>query len=122
MNPLGLARQYRKQIEAALAYASGTHTFDDIVAELEAGKVQIWPGHESVAITEIRTFPQLKVLNIVLAGGNLKALEVMMGPILDWGREQGCTRVMMLGRPGWARSFLSKAGWQPTAILMEADL
>lgn len=121
-NPVDLAHVYRPQIEAALAHGSGTHTFEDVVADLAGGRMQLWPGHESVVVTEIREFPRAKVLHVVLAGGTLKALEPMLEPLLNWGRAQGCSRVMMLGRPGWTRTFLAAAGWTPTAVLMEADL
>lgn len=122
MDPVDLAYKYREQIEAAMKHSSPTHTFEDVVKEIWDGHLQVWPGDHSVAVTEIREFPQLKILNIVYAGGNLRALEAMMEPILAWGKAQGCSRVMMLGRPGWARSFLARAGWKPTALLMEADL
>lgn len=103
---------YRAGIEAALVYAGGTHTFDDIVAGVAAGDYQFWPGPSSVVITEIVEYPRLRALNFFLAGGgNLAELEAMTPHILEWGRTQGCTRALFTGRRGWTRTFLTRTGW-----------
>lgn len=111
---------YRPLIEAALAYGSGTHTFEDVVAEVEAGTAQFWPGPSSCIITQIDRQPQKTILQFWLAGGNQVELEAMEPPILEWGAEQGCTTARFLGRKGWMRSFVVREGWENTGyIIME---
>ena len=102
---------YRRYIEAALEYAGGSHTFEDVVEQVAAGKLQFWPGVESAVVTGIIDEPQYRALNIFLAGGNLAELERMTPLILQWGRERGCRKAMFFGRPGWERSYLTRAGW-----------
>lgn len=116
-------QQARQYIEGALVYAKGSHTFDDVVAEVEAGGLQFWPGIGSAILTEIIEYPQYRVLNFFLAGGNRAELEAMYPLIEAWGRTQGCTRAAMLGRKGWERTFLTqKEGWTQTLVAYEKVL
>lgn len=114
---------HRGEIEGALQYAGGTHTFEDIRAGVEAGSLQYWPGVRSVIITEIIQYPQKRALNFFLAGGDLAELEEMYPVIETWGREKGCDVAVMTARKGWERSFLTrKERWQPTLVVFEKQL
>lgn len=114
---------HREQIEAALAYAGGTHTFEDVRAGVAAGALQYWPGVHSAILTEILQYPQRRVLNFFLAGGELAELEAMYPIIEQYGRAQGCTSAVLTGRKGWERSFLTRLeGWQPTLVVLEKQL
>jgi hypothetical protein len=113
----------RPYIQAALRYAKGSHTFEDVVAEVGAGRMQCWTGVSSAIITEIIEYPQYRVLNFFLAGGNRSELETMYPPIERWGVAMGCKRAAMLGRKGWERTFLTqKEGWHSTLVAYEKDL
>lgn len=114
---------YRRQIEAALEYADGSHVFDDVVRQVETGALQFWPGPTSVIVTEILEHPQRRTLNFFLASGSLQELERMTPVVLEWGKSKGCTRAVMLGRKGWERSFLTRTGWSiPPLVVLEKDL
>lgn len=109
---------YRGYIEAALEYADGTHTFEDVAAAVEAGRMHFWPGPTSAVITEIIESPRQRMLNIFLAGGNLAEIEAMAPGILAWGRDHGCTKAVFTGRPGWERTFLTRTGWAPAKLVV----
>lgn len=113
---------FRPQIEAALAYAGGSHTFDDIAAGVRQGKMQFWPGVASAIVTEIVEYPRHRELFFFLAGGNLEELEAMTPGILEWGKTQGCAHAAFIGRRGWAKTFLSRTGWsdQKLAVFTKA--
>lgn len=116
-------REFRRQIEAALKHADDSHSFEDIVAGVEAGQLQFWPGPNSVIITEIQTYPRYRALNFFLAGGNIRELEAMYTPIERWAQERGCDRAIITGRKGWERSFLTaKQGWQSKLTVYEKKL
>ncbi len=108
---------YRTHIEAALAYAGQTHTFEDILEQVRQGSLQFWPAPASVVITEIIEHPRQRTLHFFLAGGNMQELEAMEAPLVEWGRAHGCTTVSMLARRGWERTFLKKTGWKPSLVL-----
>lgn len=114
---------YRTLIESALAYAGGSHSYEDVVREVEAGQAQFWPGPTSCIVTQIDEQPSRKILQFFLAAGNSVELKAMEPGIIAWGQENGCTLARMAGRKGWARSFLTETGWQDTQyIIMEKHL
>lgn len=114
---LDLAK-YRSQIEAALSFADGSHTFEDVRDLVEAGRMQFWPGPSSAIVTEVIEYPQHRVLNFFLAGGNLSELEGMTPEILEWGKAKGCSKAVFAGRRGWERTFLTRTGWAPSQLVV----
>jgi hypothetical protein len=108
----------RKHIEAALEYSGGSHVFDDVRDGILSGRMQIWPGRASVAITEIIEYPCKKVLHVFLAGGEMAELIDMIDSAAIWGDAQGCTSITMSGRRGWDR-VLGNHGFKPVMIVME---
>ena len=105
---------------SALAYADNSHSFEDVKAMVESGRLQFWPGPASAIVTEIVEFPRFKAIHFFLAGGNLVELEAMYPLIEKWGQEQGCDRATLAGRPGWTRSFLTRReGWRQTQVVLE---
>lgn len=112
-------------IEAALAYTGDppTHTLEDIRDAVADGRLQMWPTENSVVFTEILQYPRKRVLNFFLAGGNLDDMKALQPIILEWGRSQGCDVATFIGRPGWSRTFLTRAdGWSPTMLVFEREL
>lgn len=117
------AEQYRKQIEAALEYAGGSHAFEDIAEGVEQGRFQLWAGPSSVMITELVESPREKAVNVFLAGGNQAELERMEPLVCDFGRRRGCSLIYMTGRRGWLRSFLPRVGWKDRRlVVMQKEL
>ena len=102
---------YKAHLEAALAYADMSHTFDDVVSLVASGAAQAWPGPASIIVTEIVEYPRHHVLHFFLGAGSLSELKAMVPIILEWGREQGCTRARVIGRRGWSRVFTRDPAW-----------
>lgn len=114
---------YQPQIEAALQYSGGTHTFADVRDAVHAGQMQFWPGPRSAIITEIVVYPRKKVLNLFLGAGVMEEIEAMFSGIEAWGASQGCSAASATGRHGWERSFMVKThGWTPTHVVYSKDL
>lgn len=108
---------YRPQIEAALAYSGGTHTFEDVAQGVIDGRMQAWINDDTIAITEVVVFPRKKSLHCFLAGGRMRKVIEMMPSAIAWGQAQGCTSFTIAGRKGWMR-VLSRYGWQPQFYVM----
>jgi hypothetical protein len=109
-------------VRAALAYTGGTHDEVDIAAGIEAGRFQMWCAPDSIAITELTTYPKSKDCHVFLAGGHLPELEILTAEIEKWAKEQGCSRVTLAGRRGWTRTFLTERGYTPRWVVMAKDL
>lgn len=114
--------KYRKQIEAALAYADDSHSFEDIKRDVEQGALQFWPGLSSVVITEIVVVPRYKALNLFLAGGNMNELHEMLPELENFAKHIGADRMTLNGRKGWVRSFLKFEGYTEKSVVMEKRL
>src|SRR5690349_17928534 len=93
------------QIEEALAYGGHTHSLNDLVTACMSGDAQIHLGRESVAFTEIVSYPRARALHVWLVAGDLDEL---FGPILERveaaAQHYGCDRLTLVGRRGWERA------------------
>jgi len=112
----------RQQVESALEYSGGTHTFDDIAQAVTENRFQVWPGINSVVVTEIIVYPRIKNLHYFLAGGDLDELKLMRPYIERWGKSLGCTRVTLAGRKGWSKTFLRDEGYEPKWFILSKDI
>lgn len=112
----------RPWIEAALETSPGFETIEDVERLIGEGTYQVFPGRNSVAITEIVSYPRRKVLNIVHGGGNLDELLSEIEPMMcAFARSQDCQTIMGTGRKGWERVTKDRGylfGW----ISMVKDL
>jgi len=94
----------RHHILAALEHAGDTHTEHDILDLLRNDQAQFWPAENSAMITEIVGYPNGNHCRIWLAGGEYDELrELERDRLIPWARSQGCRRIELVGRKGWAR-------------------
>jgi hypothetical protein len=113
-------RLCRDALLPAIAETKGTHTEDDVLVELFAGRMNLWRRNASGLVTEFCQFPRLKCINVFLAGGDLDDILPLQVEIENFGRKHGCQRATMLAvRPGWQRTV---AGGHAGGIYMFKDL
>ena len=101
----------RSWIEDALEYSNGTHNFDDVVLGIAESKMQLWAAPKGCIVTEIVVYPQKKVLNLFLAGGDLDQILDMDNDVKRWAEHHGCTAATMMGRMGWKKP-LAALDWK----------
>jgi hypothetical protein len=107
---------------AALDHAGRTHSLDDVRALIERGEARLWVGRRGALVALVETDPGDRRLLIWLAGGDREELETDTLPLAEaWGREAGCRRALIIGRPGWERTLKSK-GYAPLARIVAKDL
>lgn len=81
-----------------------THGLEDVKAEVDAGRAQLWCGTESALITEIAVYPRRKICRVWMAAGNMTELVHEMLPNVEaWAVEKGCSGMEVIGRHGWVR-------------------
>ena len=113
-------RRLRHHILAALQHAGGTHTEHDILDLLRADQAQFWPGENSAMVTEIVGYPQGSHCRIWLAGGEYEELRALeSGRVIPWAQQQGCRRVELVGRRGWARRLKD---YKEVAVVMAKEI
>lgn len=112
----------RPWISAALAYAGGTHAFEDVAEAIAEGRMQLWPAPRGCLVTEIILFPRRTALNVFLAGGEMGQLFEMHDDLVAWAKAQGCETLMMAGgRKGWGR-VLKRLGLRFASVSMQKDI
>lgn len=112
--------RYQDWIMSALNKGGDTHDFVDIVDGIMSGHMQLWPGEEGCAVTEIVRYPNKKVLHVFLAAGKLEQITKMHGDAIKWGRNQGCDGMTLSGRAGW-KKILEKEGWKQIQIVLAKE-
>lgn len=110
-----------KGIERALREGGSTHTVEDVLRQIEAGKAQLWVRDNALIVTEIHETPRASILHFWLATGKMEPVLELHREVMEWGRTQGCDRATLTGRRGWLR-VLAGLGWRETLALMEAKL
>ena len=100
----------RPHIEAALGYADGTHTFDDITGMVLRGRLRFWPMLNSVMLTEILEYPREKHYHMFLGGGDLTEILAMHPEVEQAARDAGCCKLTIAGRRWWVKP-LANHGW-----------
>lgn len=101
----------RSHIEAALAHAGGTHTFDDVCLMVVQGRVRFWPLANGCFLTEVLDYPQQKHYHVWLGGGDLEEILAMHPQVEQAAREAKCTHLSVVGRLGW-KAALKSYGWE----------
>ncbi len=83
----------------------------EVLADLMAGRAQLWSGERAAFVTQLAVDDAPYVL-VWLAGGDIRDLLAMQPGIEAWARGHGATYAWIQGRKGWARA-LRKSGFEP---------
>jgi len=112
-------QKYREYLLGAIEYTYGTHTEDDVLLMIIAGRLRIWTGEKSALVTEFQEYPQMKVLNVFIGGGDLDELRDMEKNLIPFARANGCKRITGTGRLGWTKTL---PGYAPGGYFMYKDI
>ena len=107
-------------LRKALDFSGGTHTLDDMLDQIKAGKSQIWSNENACIVTEVNDSPRKRVLHFWLGTGELDAVIALSEEVLVWGKEQGCDMATMIGRRGWDKA--SPEGWTSSMTVLTRGL
>lgn len=107
-------------LERALAAYGDTHTKDGIRERCRSGLAQLWTNGEAAIVTSIERYDTgLSECHQWLAGGEMDAVLAMRPDIEAWAKSLGCTRMMIVGRKGWARVL---PDYRPLAVTFAKEL
>jgi len=111
-------KRCEKWISDALEYSHGTHNLEDLLHDVANGNLSLWAGEDCALIMQITQYPRAKMAHCFLAGGNIEGIAAIEVGITAWAKGLGCNGITLMGRPGWARSFLSKIGYDCRQVNM----
>lgn len=109
--------------EALLAGGDADVGTEDVHNDLLNSNRQLWTAVDegkiiAAAVTQIIVFPRNKIGQVTLGAG-IRMEEWMhyMQVFEQWFKSMGCTRVELLGRPGWSRVF-KQHGFVPESLVV----
>jgi len=100
-----------KKLQRALDMDGNRHTIATVADQIERGVARLWVNGESVVVTQVIDYPNLRALNFWLAAGTLPEVRAMLPEIYEYGRREGCTQAESTCRKGWAR-VMEDDGWK----------
>jgi hypothetical protein len=102
---------YLKRLERALSRMGGLYLAQDIVSAVRVGRMQMFSEGDSIAVTQISLYPRAKVLEILVAVGNLAELRILHDRLLTFAAKIGAGVIQAYGREGWIEDA-TKRGWK----------
>lgn len=91
----------------------------ELIADLQAGRAQLWIGEASAMVTEVVEEPA-RTIHVWLAAGAIGDILAITPGVAAWGRAMGCKFATVDGRKGWER-VLRPLGFAPVhGILRKA--
>lgn len=94
----------RAWLEAALAIDAES-TADELLAELLAGRAQLWPGDDGCVVTQCLLSSEGPSIHAWCGGGKLDAMVALRPGIEAWGRSMGAIFATIDSRPAWDRLY-----------------
>ena len=108
-------------------WTRGRAKVDDILRFVLNGQMQLWVSHDDNeiyghVITEVKTYPQCKMLTVQYAAGephHLQYVENEMFDLLDrFAKDAGCSGIEFVGRPGWKKAAANQ-GYEVQSVMYQ---
>jgi hypothetical protein len=105
------AHPYHRKLERVLDRMGGLYTVQDILTAIAVNRMQSFVEGDSWAVTQVVDFPRARVLEILVALGDLNDCRILHDRILKYAEENGVGLVWAYGRRGWLSDAKSH-GWK----------
>jgi hypothetical protein len=109
-----LVHPYERRLNRALERMGGLWLASDILTKVMDGKMQMFALSDSIVVTQISNYPRAKVLEVIVAVGDIDELRVLHDNLLKFAAEVGAGVIQAYGRRGWIPDA-TKRGWKVKA-------
>ena len=110
-----------KLLAPAISWGPCPANLDQVYEDLQARVAQLWLVDGGAIVTETYETDEGEICRVAYAGGSLEAGLKGLPTIEDWARRNGCTKMIVEGRKGWARA-LRPYGYAEARRVVEKDL
>lgn len=115
--------EHMERIESALRKFGDLYSWLDVLDACAHGNMQMLSEGDSFVVVKIADFPKRRVLDIVLAYGDLKELHVLKSRVYQFGVTYNCSKVMAtFARDGWDKEIVEGDGWERVGSIYVKDL
>ena len=114
-------------VTSALDYGIGEYTSDDIKEACQQQRMQLWMfGGDEVEgcfVTQMLDYPQLRVLLVLLLGGNdFDNYKGEVDELLNrFGKDKDCSYIEFFGRKGWG-NFLKDLEYKEQVRMFSKEI
>ena len=117
------AHPYHRHLARALERMGAVYTVSDILAAIAEGRMQSFTDGDSWAITQVVDYPRARMLDVLVALGDLEACRRLHDRILQYARDNDISLVQAYGRRGWLKDAVAH-GWKvrATSYLYQREL
>lgn len=105
---------YYAKLARALDRMGGLYTPQDILLEIAEDRMQSFTEGDSWAICRVSQFPRAKVLEILIAVGDLAECRILHDRIISYAEENDISVIQAYGRRGWLDEA-NRRGWKVKA-------
>jgi hypothetical protein len=105
------AHPYHAKLARLLDRMGGLYHVQDILAAIAEGRMQSFAEGDSWAITQIADFPRTRLLEILIALGDIDQCRILHDRILQYASDHDIGLVQAYGRRGWFDHPLTY-GWK----------
>ena len=114
---------YARKLARLLERMGDVFTVSDILAAIAEGKMQSFAEGDSWAITQVIQFPRARMLEILVAIGDLDECRILHDRILQYAKDNDISLIQAYGRRGWLGDARSH-GWKvrTTSYLYQREL
>lgn len=110
--------EIKRRIEKALE-VYGTHTWEDLCAELVRGDAQIFWNDHGAWITRINEFPRKRMLSVWIVAGKMPEVMDLLEKVEAHARSAGCTEITAVARKGWlSHKETFGSGWRNDTVVL----
>ena len=121
--------EVKPMLERGISHGDGELDIDDILKFLLDRTMQLWivynytEGNIMMAgITEVMTYPKIKVCRAVVLGGDgVDQWVKHVSGIEEWAKSQGCDKIEAFGRRGLAKK-MEAIGYSNRYVVIRKDL
>lgn len=95
-------------------------TIEAIEKSLSEG-TRLIEGEGCCYIVELQDYPSAKACQIMWAAGDLDAILAQLPKVEKWASLNGCTEMLVEGRPSWQRALKSQ-DYRPWSVTLRKSL
>jgi hypothetical protein len=118
-----------KYLRQVIEHGQGESTLTDYLTKVLIDMAQCWAVVDhgtivGVGLTEFLQYTQHKTLHIIaFSGSNFEEQSKVFPTVEQFARDNGCARIEMWGRKGWAKKLPKYVeGWEEAYIVMSKSL
>jgi hypothetical protein len=100
-----------RKLARVLERMGSTYLLSDILTGIAEGRMQSFAEHDSWAVCKVVQFPRARMLEIMIALGDIDECRILHDRILQFARDNDISLLQAYGRRGWFGHPLT-AGWK----------